>query len=137
MAGRRQFLLGNVPNRISHNARCTVIIVNTGAADGTGAARLVERQRAANRMPRDANPIVRGATIAAVLAKHGVRELFDRHDGDGVDGRRRQAKRLRAALEELGPDVRQARPDPVDAARSAAAGVHRRAFAACATTSRR
>src|ERR1043165_1517910 len=34
MAGRRQFLLGNVPNRISHNARCTVIIVNTdpGAA---------------------------------------------------------------------------------------------------------
>ncbi len=32
MAGRKEFLLGNVPNRISHNARCTVIIVNT--ADG-------------------------------------------------------------------------------------------------------
>ena len=29
MAGRKEFLLGNVPNRISHNARCTVIIVNT------------------------------------------------------------------------------------------------------------
>src|ERR671930_2578427 len=29
MAGRREFLLGNVPNRISHNARCTVVIVNT------------------------------------------------------------------------------------------------------------
>src|SRR5207237_2863076 len=32
MAGRKQFLLGNVPNRVSHNARCTVIIVNTGDA---------------------------------------------------------------------------------------------------------
>ena len=35
MAGRKEFLLGNVPNRISHNARCTVIIVNT--ADGQAA----------------------------------------------------------------------------------------------------
>src|SRR6185437_9631294 len=45
----------------------------------------------------------RGAVIAAVLAKHGVRELLARPDGDGAGGRRRQAKRLRAALEELGP----------------------------------
>ncbi len=29
MAGRKEFLLGNVPNRISHNSHCTVIIVNT------------------------------------------------------------------------------------------------------------
>src|SRR5436190_9386973 len=29
MGGRREFLLGNVPNRISHTARCTVVIVNT------------------------------------------------------------------------------------------------------------
>ncbi len=29
MAGRREFLLGNVPNRVSHNARCSVLIVNT------------------------------------------------------------------------------------------------------------
>src|SRR6266508_3531823 len=34
MAGRKEFLLGNVPNRISHNARCTVIIVNTISPDG-------------------------------------------------------------------------------------------------------
>ena len=33
MSGRKEFLLGNVPNRISHNARCTVVIVNT--TDGT------------------------------------------------------------------------------------------------------
>ena len=29
MSGRREFLLGNVPNRVSHSARCTVVIVNT------------------------------------------------------------------------------------------------------------
>jgi nucleotide-binding universal stress UspA family protein len=30
MSGRKEFLLGNVPNRVSHNATCTVVIVNTG-----------------------------------------------------------------------------------------------------------
>ncbi len=29
MSGRKEFLLGNVPNRVSHNATCTVVIVNT------------------------------------------------------------------------------------------------------------
>ena len=29
MSGRKEFLLGNVPNRVSHNARCTVVIVNS------------------------------------------------------------------------------------------------------------
>jgi ubiquinone biosynthesis protein len=29
MRGRREFLLGNVPNRVSHNAPCTVVIVDT------------------------------------------------------------------------------------------------------------
>jgi ubiquinone biosynthesis protein len=29
MQGRKEFLLGNVPNRVSHNAPCTVVIVNT------------------------------------------------------------------------------------------------------------
>jgi ubiquinone biosynthesis protein len=31
MQGRKEFLLGNVPNRVSHNAPCTVVIVNTSA----------------------------------------------------------------------------------------------------------
>jgi ubiquinone biosynthesis protein len=31
MSGRREFLLGNVPNRVSHNAPCTVVIVDTSA----------------------------------------------------------------------------------------------------------
>jgi len=101
MAGRREFLLGNVPNRISHNARCTVIIVNTGAAEGKGAARFGSYGPPESNSAHS-NPIARGATIAAVLAKHGVRELFNRGEADG-ESRRRQAKRLRAALEELGP----------------------------------
>lgn len=29
MSGRKEFLLGNVPNRVSHNTRRTVVIVNT------------------------------------------------------------------------------------------------------------
>jgi ubiquinone biosynthesis protein len=39
MTGRREFLLGNVPNRVSHNARCTVVIVNTVAAVEAGRRR--------------------------------------------------------------------------------------------------
>jgi ubiquinone biosynthesis protein len=31
MSGRKEFLLENVPNRVSHNAPCTVVIVDTGA----------------------------------------------------------------------------------------------------------
>ena len=32
MSGRKEFLLGNVPNRVSHNTRRTVVIVNTSVA---------------------------------------------------------------------------------------------------------
>jgi len=33
MSGRREFLLRNVPNRVSHNAPCTVVIVQTHRDD--------------------------------------------------------------------------------------------------------
>ena len=36
MSGNKKFLLGNVPNRVSHNARCTVLIVNTDLVDREG-----------------------------------------------------------------------------------------------------
>ncbi len=106
MAGRKEFLLGNVPNRISHNARCTVIIVNT--TDGVTSAMpaapggTVLRAGAA---PPETQPhlIARGSKIATVFAKHGLRELFGRPDEEGTMGRARSAKRLREALEELGP----------------------------------
>jgi ubiquinone biosynthesis protein len=106
MAGRKEFLLGNVPNRISHNARCTVIIVNT--TDGVTTA--VQPPSAAAVL-RSGAPIAeteprlmaRGSKIAAVFAKHGLRELFGRPDEEGNVGRERSAKRMREALEELGP----------------------------------
>jgi ubiquinone biosynthesis protein len=33
MSGRKEFLLRNVPNRVSHNAPCTVVIVQTNRGD--------------------------------------------------------------------------------------------------------
>jgi ubiquinone biosynthesis protein len=105
MAGRKEFLLGNVPNRISHNARCTVIIVNTTngrTAVRSPASSTVIRSSVAE---PETHPhlVSRGTRIGVVFAKHGLRELFGRPDDEGVMGRRRQAKRLRTALEELGP----------------------------------
>jgi predicted unusual protein kinase regulating ubiquinone biosynthesis (AarF/ABC1/UbiB family)/nucleotide-binding universal stress UspA family protein len=105
MAGRKEFLLGNVPNRISHNARCTVIIVNTtggATAPAPGGRLSVVR---GSREPEETTPhlAARGSKIATVFAKHGLKELFGRPDEEGAVGRHRQAKRMRAALEELGP----------------------------------
>jgi ubiquinone biosynthesis protein len=105
MAGRKEFLLGNVPNRISHNARCTVIIVNTTP---DGEATTVTRpsttiRSSAVETPTEPHLMARGTKIGTVFAKHGLKELFGRPDADGTVGRRRQAKRLRSSLEELGP----------------------------------
>ena len=105
MAGRKEFLLGNVPNRISHNARCTVIIVNTTR---DGEVTTVTRPSTTIRSSRVETPtephlMSRGTKIATVFAKHGLKELFGRPDAEGAVGRRRQAKRLRSSLEELGP----------------------------------
>jgi ubiquinone biosynthesis protein len=36
MTGRKEFLLGNVPNWVSHNAPCTVIIVDTSESEEEG-----------------------------------------------------------------------------------------------------
>ncbi len=106
MAGRKEFLLGNVPNRISHNARCTVIIVNTTNGETTA---IRGKGTSAAIRSSSVEPVIhphlvaRGTKIGVVFAKHGLRELFGRPDEDGAVGRRRQAKRLRAALEDLGP----------------------------------
>jgi ubiquinone biosynthesis protein len=103
MSGRKEFLLGNVPNRISHNARCTVIIVNTFAPDGKTAPRHASVIRGGEILETEPHLTARGAKIASVMARHGLKELFGRPDTDGSTGKRRQAKRLRVALEELGP----------------------------------
>src|ERR671911_2382135 len=106
MSGRKEFLLGNVPNRISHNARCTVIIVNTTngqttAVRGKGTSAAI-RSSAVEPVIHP-HLVARGTKIGVVFAKHGLKELFGRPDQEGAVGRRRQAKRLRSSLEELGP----------------------------------
>src|SRR5437867_2796001 len=104
MAGRKEFLLGNVPNRISHNARCTVIIVNTLASTGEQLSDSVPVHRPKGEVPPFEPRLVARAThIATVMAKHGLTELFGHSDERDMSIRRQQAKRLRAALEELGP----------------------------------
>ena len=92
MAGRKEFLLGNVPNRISHNARCTVIIVNT--TDGVttampGGARRARLLRAGAPIPEtQPHLIARGSKIATVFAKHGLKRAVrpPRRGGHGRAG---------------------------------------------------
>lgn len=102
MAGRKKFLLGNIPNRISHNAHCTVIIVNTAHAAGERSSDSVRARSFKGDTPSTEPRLAARAThIAAVMAKHGLSELFSQsHE---PDTRRQRAKRLRIALEELGP----------------------------------
>jgi predicted unusual protein kinase regulating ubiquinone biosynthesis (AarF/ABC1/UbiB family) len=105
MAGRKEFLLGNVPNRISHNAQCTVIIVNTtgdGQVTTTVARPSAVMRSSLVQTETEPHLISRGTKIATVFAKHGVQDFLGR-GGEGATGRRRQAKHLRTALEELGP----------------------------------
>ncbi len=104
MAGRKEFLLGNVPNRISHNSRCTVIIVNTQSmAGGPGAEPVRVFQPQVDSHVAEPQLGTRAVHIATVMAKHGLKELFGQPDQSDASARRQQAKRLRAALEELGP----------------------------------
>ncbi|MBI4261816.1 MAG: universal stress protein [Actinobacteria bacterium] len=106
MSGRKKFLLGNVPNRVSHNARCSVIIVNTDRLTRAGTpipvAPHAEPRSTGRGVEADVSGqlIGRAARIGTVMAKYGVGELFGR--GEGADVRER-ARRLRNALEELGP----------------------------------
>lgn len=103
MAGRKEFLLGNIPNRISHNAHCTVIIVNAAHSADERAPHSVRASLSNDEIPSFKPRLVARAThIAAVMAKHGLTELFSQSDPD-ISIRRQQARRLRGALEELGP----------------------------------
>ena len=81
MRDRTEFLLANVANRVSHAARCSVVFV----ADGSGPAPAEE--------PRE-RLLGRATEIGRVFARHGLRD--DRPAAD-------RARRLREALEELGP----------------------------------
>jgi predicted unusual protein kinase regulating ubiquinone biosynthesis (AarF/ABC1/UbiB family) len=87
MGGRKEFLLGNIPNRVSHAARCTVVIVNT--TDGAV-------PKAAPEVVEEAGLLRRAAQIARVFARFGL-------DSRAAASTADRARRLRAALEELGP----------------------------------
>jgi ubiquinone biosynthesis protein len=104
MRGRREFLLGNIPNRISHNAHCTVIIVNTSElADGrvpTPRWALPEEEQ--SQVQVEGQLLGRAVRIGQVMAKEGLRELFTPSKADEGSVRDR-ARRFRVALEELGP----------------------------------
>src|ERR1051326_2635768 len=86
MGGRKEFLLGNIPNRVSHAARCTVVIVNT--TDGAVHAPQSEDVS-------DEGLLRRAAQIGRIFARFGL----DARAASAVD----RARRLRGALEELGP----------------------------------
>jgi predicted unusual protein kinase regulating ubiquinone biosynthesis (AarF/ABC1/UbiB family)/nucleotide-binding universal stress UspA family protein len=105
MGGRREFLLGNIPNRVSHNARCSVVIVNTAPAGGDAAA--APAGGAAPAAEKEAGPtpgdlLGRAARIARVMASHGVRGRFG-SPGAGEEAAQAQARHFREALDELGP----------------------------------
>jgi ubiquinone biosynthesis protein len=108
MSGRTSFLLGNVPNRVSHNARCDVIIVNTarpGVAEGRERSGAIPTLPHIEERPEEVEPhlLGRATRIVRVMTKQGLRELFARSPTDDEEALRTRAKRLRAALEELGP----------------------------------
>jgi ubiquinone biosynthesis protein len=112
MSGRKSFLLGNVPNRVSHNARCHVIIVNTsqpvvdGKRKGARSAEIPVMPHILEEVPESEGRLLgRAARIGRVLAKQGFAELFTAGRGQPADEEtvRARARRLRGAMEELGP----------------------------------
>ena len=104
MAGRKQFLLGNIPNRISHNARCTVVIVNTAHLEARAGARpLGAAATGPGTTATDGRLFGRAWRIGRVMARAGARELLRRPAPAGDEPIRERARRLRSALDELGP----------------------------------
>jgi ubiquinone biosynthesis protein len=105
MAGRKEFLLGNVPNRISHNARCTVVIVNTARPDENPGNAKPRATKKPSRDPERLEGVLlsRAWRIGRVIVKTGMREVLSRSRFESEDTTRDAAARVRGALDELGP----------------------------------
>jgi predicted unusual protein kinase regulating ubiquinone biosynthesis (AarF/ABC1/UbiB family)/nucleotide-binding universal stress UspA family protein len=96
MRNRTQFLLGNVPNQVSHNARCSVVIVNTAPA---GSQHVIAPRKPADTEPSENQLLGRAAHVAGVFARYGLGDLLHPSKDDPAA----RARSFRGALEELGP----------------------------------
>lgn len=101
MAGRKQFLLANIPNRVSHNARCNIIIVNT--AHLAGLAPPAPATQPGKESPLERRLLGRALRIVRVLVKTSMKELRSRFGANADTAMRDRARRIRDALQELGP----------------------------------
>ena len=106
MHGRREFLLHNIPNRISHLAHCSVVLINTAPGEDDGSRSRFHHHRpapTAHAAPEvfEGHMLGRAAEIGRMLALLGAREAVSqrRHRGDV----KREARLLRESLEQLGP----------------------------------
>ena len=105
MHGRREFLLHNIPNRISHLANCSVVLIDTAHVEEDGAHRFHHHRPAPEAHPDPAafegHMLGRAAEIGRMLTVLGAREAVTarRHRGDV----RREARLLRESMEKLGP----------------------------------
>ena len=101
MGGRKQFLLANIPNRVSHNARCVVIIVNTAHLAGLAAPAPISPP--GRETPLERRLLGRALRILRVLVKTSVKEFRSRYRAEADNAMRERARRIRDALQELGP----------------------------------
>jgi len=100
MAGRKEFLLGNVPNRVSHLCSCSVVIVKTGQES---TARPEDASSVTGDRSQDkAYLVARAGDIVRIAGRHRLGEVMRGGPGNAV-ARRIYGQRLRMALDEMGP----------------------------------
>jgi ubiquinone biosynthesis protein len=126
MRGRKEFRPGSVANRVSHSAHCTVIVVETtGSCVEDGMRSDSHSETAAGRDGPDRGPVEgellgRAIRIAHTMVRHGLPSVLSAMSDENPG--RKQARRLRAALDELGPafaklgQMLSTRPDLIGAA---------------------